>query len=103
MRTYKLASHKGTLLGTITVPDQVARYLDERGFAQMALPDQLLFYDWEKRGAPDTLSLRHATFQTSYLVRDAITLDGISLEEFEKIPNCSFAPGAAYLRSVVSE
>ena len=33
----------------------------------------------------------------------ALILDGCSLEEFEQQPGCSFAPSAAYLRSLLSE
>ena len=31
----------------------------------------------------------------------AVELIGCSLEEFERVPGCSFAPGAAYLRSII--
>ena len=105
MNTFKLASRKGTLLGTVTVPDDVAEYLNgERGQRDYASMEVLLRLPFpQPEGVPGILSITAAVFQRSYYMRDAIEIHGISLEEFEKLPGCSFSPGAGYLRSVVTE
>ena len=108
MNTFKLASRKGTLLGTVTVPDDVAEYLNgergQRDYASMAVLPRLPFlYPPQPEDVPGMLGVMTVTFRRSYYMRDAIEIHGISLEEFEKLPGCSFSPGAGYLRSVVTE
>lgn len=100
--TAKLMSPKGTVLGIIGFPahwaEQMERYQDTPGFNFVPPLDPRLF----SYGAPSNLdNLTHGTLRRSHFEQGAFELYGMSLEQFEKIPGCSFSPGAAYLRSIV--
>jgi hypothetical protein len=95
--TFKLASHNGTILGTITIPPHWTAFIDMRG--------QVTFFiappAWRDCDADADVAVRQAILTKSCYCAGALELIGCSLEEFESLPGCSFAPGAAYLRSVM--
>ena len=100
----KLVSPHDTLLGTITYPPEWHDNLHGRGYVNVAyLRPRDLHVILEERVDSATMVrsftivlARHSDFP------DAVRLLGVTLEEFEQIPGCSFAPGAAYLRSLVA-
>ena len=95
---YKLESSNGTLLGTITIPLNWAEKLRERGEVQFALSPTTGFGG----DADEPMMLRTGLLAKSFGNHpDALMLFGITLEEFERLPGCSFMPGAGYLRSVI--
>jgi len=94
--TFKLQSYRGAILGTITVPERWAMFLHTRGSYEfcIAITPRSIYDDTES-------TLRQAVLATSECHPGAVELIGCSLEEFERVPGCSFAPGAAYLRSII--
>lgn len=102
---YKLVSRRGTLLGTITFPadwedrllhegvtrfaaqkwDDVVRYLPPPGVSEEVPPIRIGALYLERIG-PNA---------------GAVCLHGLTPEEFEALPGCTFAPGAGYLRSLM--
>ena len=103
--SFKLVSRKGTLLGTVSIPDGAAQYLHDRShyFAKMSVLPRLRLPPYPSPEVSALVDVQTVTFVRSHAYRDAIEIHGISLEEFEKLPGCSFAPGAGYLRSIVTE
>jgi hypothetical protein len=101
MCTLKLASPKGTLLGSVTFPAFWLSYLNVSGVVEFSTVGDLgtVFRD---HGVVGQVVLARGVLERSQHVPDAVVLSGMSLEEFERLPGCSFAPGAAYLRSVVA-
>lgn len=115
MRTYKWISSRGTVLGTLTVPDSFASKLDwcdpweTVAFTVNDPIRQLL-----DRPMDDTavarfgmmpvdvaycrLSMRDGSYGHS---RDAVELVGVTPEQIEKLPGFRFAPSAAYIRSLL--
>ena len=93
--TFKLQSYRGAILGTIAVPERWAKFLHTRGSYEfyVSTPPQSIYDN-------DT-TLRQAVLTTSECYPGALELIGCTLEEFERVPGCSFAPGAAYLRSII--
>lgn len=102
--THKLVSAKGTLLGTITIPNREDQLLRERGGVQIAYMAGLsllaMGYD-PYASVPETTQIVtiHRSDCSEY--RDAVAMYGVTLEEFERMPGYSFAPSAAYLRSLI--
>ena len=87
----KLESAKGTILGTITIPWHWAEVIRLKGEFSFFLPH-----------GKEHFPVRCAQLvESSGLHPDALELIGCTLEEFERVPGCSFAPGAAYLRSII--
>lgn len=106
MTTHKLISAKGTLLGTITYPEywEMERN-SHRGSVRRAYCLGLSFREMQ---ADVAIPLMTPTVKQFVIERghsfdypDAVMLWGITPEEFEQMPGCSFAPGAGYLRSLV--
>lgn len=95
--TYKLYSWKGTLLGSITVPDFWAKYLRETGYFRFPVHGPVRPYG----PLDDIPSIKIGCLSASHDDRSGVVLDGISLEEFERMNGCSFSPSAAYLRSIL--
>jgi hypothetical protein len=97
----KLASPTGTLLGSVTFPDLWLSYLNVFGVVEFSTIGYLgaVFRD---HGVMGTVVLARGVLERSRHIPDAVVLSGMSLEEFERQLGCSFAPGAAYLRSVVA-
>ena len=97
----KLISDAGTLLGTITFPEGISDILAANECAVFAIMEPVPVSPLD---APvslhATLSHVRLCWARNWPVRDGLHLDGISIERFEQIPGCSFAPGAAYLRSL---
>jgi hypothetical protein len=83
----KLYSCKGTLLGTVTYPAPWDAWVMETGgvrfCAEFQVRSAAILQHWQERGA--------------------VRLEGISPAEFELLPECSFAPGAGYIRSLLVE
>jgi hypothetical protein len=99
-RMLKLVSSKGTLLGTITIPVEWYDMLRE--------DRKVAFYIALNRTAPPLgdyngpmLDFSYAVIVESMWMDDAVELQGVTIEAFEQVPGCTFAPSAAYLRSIV--
>jgi hypothetical protein len=98
--TRKLVSQKGTMLGVITFPAKWEERLNEGRSVHFHIYQPLRAFP-----APGESEMfrRGMICSTSHeLMKDAVMLAGINLEEFEMQPGCSFAPSAAYLRSIVA-
>ena len=100
---YKLESQQGTILGTITIPYLWADYLRTSERVSFCIGPIFLDECSSESGPYDTrVTLRHGLLvQSRGSHPDALVLFGATLEEFERLPGCSFAPGAAYLRSII--
>lgn len=98
--TRKLYSRKGTLLGTISYPNSW-----EDGFVKYGHFTFVACEFSRPYFSPSPLhvksSIKTATITLYSGERGAVTLYGITPEEFEKLPGCSFSPGAGYIRSLV--
>ena len=89
--TFKLQSYHGAILGMITTPWHWAEVIRLKGEFSFFLPH-----------GKEHFPVRCAQLvESSGLHPDALELIGCTLEEFEQLPGCSFALGAAYLRSVL--
>lgn len=104
--TFKLESEKGTLLGTVTIPfDWADRLRNRGGVCEFYLPSASPIMSWDKLPDPTNpvFTIKRGALFTSpkYYSPQTLHLYGVTLEEFETIPGCSFAPSAAYLRSIV--
>lgn len=105
--TRKLYSHKGTLLGTITYPAGWERRLRDpnRGHIRLTVARELRLSDYlrETEGFEKyfTFVLRRHYGRSYGVESEGVELHGLTLEEFEQQPGCSFAPGAGYLRSIL--
>lgn len=107
--TFKLESEKGTLLGTVTIPFDWADKLRTRnGVCEFYLQTPLAPRYFESTSIngplplPDLMLKKGALFTSPrYYPAQTLFLYGVTLEEFETIPGCSFAPSAAYLRSIM--
>jgi len=106
--SYKLVSLKGTLLGVLTIPDRIADMLVERDFVRFPLVKPLdvaaNLRAMMSNSAPEAAFDQIAVICRSYKWEwnDAVQIHGVSLEELERQPGFSFAPGIGYLRSVIS-
>ena len=100
---YKLESSQGTILGTITIPYLWADYLCTSDRVSFCIGPIFLDECSSESGPYDTrVTLRHGLLvQSRGSHPDALVLFGATLEEFERLPGCSFAPSAAYLRSII--
>lgn len=106
--TFKLVSRRETLLGTVTVPLHWASMLLRRdGWPEVRFnyfPDKRhgFLRDWGRE--PDT-SVCHSIATLRYHdwtpFGRAVELWGITPEQFEELEGCSFAPSAAYIRSLL--
>lgn len=97
----KLVSRKDTLLGHIDVPDHWQAQLEKVHHVSVLRRPRLFFTMTEAELAP--ADIKTVTIAEAYWsqYRGAVFLAQGTLEEFEILPNCSFAPSAAYLRSVI--
>lgn len=101
MNLFKLISPRGTILGTLAVPDAIAAFLyKERHAATYRQPEMKVTF-----GTPADMSATTSKvdFYRSYQRADAIEFAGCSLEDLEKIPGFYFIPGAAYLKSLMEK
>lgn len=102
----KLISFKGTLLGTITIPeDKYLFILSNNTWHTWSFHFQqgTIWGFCPQNSNGQEISVSAWTLIESYFPehRDAFMLHGVSVEEFEQQPGCSFAPSAAYLRSLI--
>lgn len=95
----KLYGPKGTLLGTVVYPRELDDLLRRHGSARFAILPELGAITERVELAP--LDLQKGQLSWEWREQGAVRLYGISLEEWEKIPGHSFAPSAAYLRSII--
>lgn len=107
--TFKLVSRRETLLGTVTVPLRWASMLlrDRSGWPEVR------FHYWpDGRGSMFRAYLEEESTLTYSMgaIRyhdwtpefgPAVELLGITPEQFERLEGCSFAPSAAYIRSLL--
>jgi hypothetical protein len=96
--TRKLYSRKGTLLGTVTYPAHWDRTIQKHGGMSFHLTPELRFWALDDAHAPE---VRTGFIAQHHRDRAGVELGGVTLEEFEKSPGCSFSPSAAYLRSLM--
>lgn len=101
--TWKLVNNRDdTVLGTVTFPDHwEARLTSPTGWVRVAFPLEMDLSVYWKKDFDMTVPQRSFVIERSHRVKGAVQLHGATPEEFEKIPGCSFAPGAAYLRSLL--
>lgn len=101
----KLFSRKGTLLGTVTMPEHFEYYLKREGGFRFAIHDPLRFRSYfSEESSREAVTVKTGVVHTvDHYEKGAVCLIGISPEEWEKIPGCTFHPGAAYLRSLLDE
>jgi hypothetical protein len=98
--TRKLYSRNGTLLGTISYPEEYDLWLCERGSFTFVKDESFKVSDYFAID-PSMPDYKTITIYFYNRERGAVCLYGINPEEFEKIRDCSFAPSASYLRSVI--
>lgn len=100
--TRKLYSRSGTVLGTVTYPAEWELYIRKRGgIAVRFMEARRGFYDPSAYVSPHVRTFALFLCHGSHAEREGLQLQGVTLEEFEQQPGCSFAPSAAYLRSIV--
>lgn len=96
----KLYSRKDTLLGTISYPAHWDLTLKKQRWVRFyAYDPKARWYSPEL--SSETVHARVGVLERMYADHDGVYLHEISLEEFERIPGCSFSPSAAYLRSLM--
>jgi hypothetical protein len=101
---YKLISPRGTLLGVLTVPDEIAHELGRRDYVRFALMppfDVRAYFD----NTPPAACAEATIARCHHLEfgRDGVQVFGVSIEDLEKRPGWSFAPSAGYLRSLMAD
>lgn len=102
----KLVSYShDTLLGHIDVPNHWQEWLDKGGACSTAMTANLPM-KWLKEAIADEYQIAMPEIQTVTVARvyhsryrDAVAIIKGSIEEFERLPGCSFSPSMAYLRS----
>lgn len=98
----KLVSRKGTLLGTVTFPSHWGETIEAQEGVRFHLRKPLRISDMLADASVEALIQTGVLYKAhDYIHRDALILDGVTLEEFEAMPGCSFSPSAAYLRSII--
>ena len=106
---FKLVSSRGTLLGHVTIPEALVKLFD-RGAFSTSFP----YTPPEERSMSHLLRSDPSVFVVQRVGhlrlepgrgfgRDCVSLHGITLEEFETIPGCSYSVGAAYMRSLIGK
>ena len=97
----KLFSDKDTLIGLISFPSTWGYYLRENGSVTFPVSPRLEPVGFGLADSVPLIEIRHgALYQNGY---GGVILCGISIEEFETLPGCSFSPSMAYLRSIVED
>lgn len=102
---FKLVSPNDTLLGHIDVPHHWGAILGKVGRVRSAVLNRVSL-DWAEHTdaqavMPDVKTVTIVIAPWSQYIGAVRLADG-TLEEFETMPDCSFAPSAAYLRSICS-
>lgn len=102
--TRKLYSARGTLLGTITYPAEWDLRIRANGRVSIAVWSPISWREYLGEASEQPALLRTFSLFRHYNPlgeREGIRLDGLTLEEFEQQPGCSFSPGAGYLRGLI--
>jgi len=97
---FKLESSKGSLLGSVTIPHDWADILQYKGCVQFMMGDP--FPLWCTEIDLNELTYRQGAISKGHKFDNSVIIFGVSLEEFETCDGCSFSPGAAYIRSIVT-
>src|SRR6185369_11993165 len=103
MATRKLVSKDGTVIGTVAFPNHWLYWLSNRQAVRFMVPQPMIARYGDAGMAHCDLSVAAGMlcdWQTK-IGEAAVLLVNIDLETFETVPGCSFAPSAAYLRSIV--
>lgn len=105
MPTKKLISDRRMLLGTITYPDAwEADRLSRRDHFLRVATRPWVSFAFDPKGCEEAMIQVFAIADGhSWQYPDAVRLCGITPEDFEKEPRCSFAPSAAYIRSLLGK
>jgi hypothetical protein len=97
----KLVSAKGEVLGTVTIPIDWLQEIRERWHYHFRFADFIKVTSYPAFNAGPTGVIKMGVLHQSHDIRGALELTGLTLEEFEQVPGCTFQPGAAYLKSLI--
>lgn len=100
---FKLVDSAGNVLGVITVSRRrLSVWRDHRDYYPLDIPPPVSAV-LDFREMPATTPHAALANARDFAAGDesAVMLVGISLAEFEKLPGCAFAPGAAYLQRLL--
>lgn len=95
----KLYSAKGTYLGVVTYPQKWDDQLQAFGSARVRIESAPRAHDSQGGVATEnarTFVLAHAPWEAG-----AVMLQGITPEQFERLPLCSFEISISYLRTLM--
>lgn len=101
---WKLYSRTGTLLGTLTIPHQIAHGLTDptvRHVRFVVRTRPPTFAEFQREPSVEMRGVRTAIIERDWQHHDGVLLHGITLEEIERQEGFAFAPGAGYLRSLI--
>jgi hypothetical protein len=102
LATRKIYSQKGTLLGTVTYPEEWDSQVVQRGGFRIAFfVDKRSIRELLETDAIAVPDVRTLLIVPSVHEKGAVKIIGVSMEEFEQMPFCSFQPGASYIRSLM--
>lgn len=102
---YKLVSPKDTLLGHIDVPNHWEYYFKKNGhFTTFIMPDMSKFaFSNEVLPAAEIIADRITLIDAYWSQYEkAVCIVEGKIEDLEKLPNCSFSPSMAYIKSLMS-
>ena len=88
----KLISDRGTVLGSLLIPNIFADKLLKDGMVEIGCREKI-------GDAPERVIW--AVLRESATVAGGVELTGMSIERFELMPSCAFFPGAAYIKSMM--
>lgn len=94
----KLVSTKDSLLGHVDVPDHWGDVLTKRHAVEFAIMPRLRYALTDDVLLPDIQTVTLARAHWSHY-REAVYLARGTIEEFEKLDGCSFAPSMEFLKS----
>ncbi len=103
---YKWLTAKGTVLGLVTVPDRLSRVLDDVGTVQFVADDCKRRLGAAMPADPLSQTVSVVTIRTvrrpgTQASPPDVFISGTTPEELEATSGFGFAPGAAYLRSIM--
>lgn len=99
----KLISPKDTLLGHIDVPEHFAQSYERRDAISFAIAPRPSIGELLTTGVAHTVNIKSITLVKASWSQypDAVYLCEGTIEDFERLPGCSFSPSIAYLRSQI--
>ena len=102
----KLLSPEGEVLGSIGVPSSVSKEIDQRGSVRLFLPEPIRLTLAAKENINPSVLVKTAILTKHYSSNtyiEGVVLLGITLEEFEMMPEYWFTPGAAYIKAEIQK